>query len=348
MRSADVKRKRLLAALSCFAAAVIFGFGFVVVKDSIDSLPAVYLVALRATTATLFLCVVFFKKLLLITKKAVLQGFLLGASFGGGYILQSIGLSYTTAGKSAFLTSVYIVITPVFAFILLKKRMDLYTLAAALLGFVGMGFISLGSEGGFNVGDVVTVISGIGFSLQIVIMERSMRDSDPALLTLLMFFFVAAIAWVCAPFLHGPLKAEMLSKSAVLSLVYLGVVASGLALLLQTWGQRYLSSSQTSLILGFEAVFGALFGIIFLSEALTLKMAVGCVLMLLALVVSETKLDFLRRWIISCRDRKRLSVRASQKPENGFTESDENEAEEQASEGVPCDRVNADDADDIR
>ncbi len=291
-----VSRKvKFFASIACLSAAVIFGFAFVVVKNSLDTLPVGYMIGLRGSIATVFLAIVFWKKLRLINGKAIFQGFLLGTSFGLGYLFQTIGLEYTSAGKSAFITSAYIIITPVCAYFMLKRKMDLYTLLSAVLGFVGIGFISLGSITGFNLGDGLTLISSIGFALQIVIMEKALKETDAMLLTVLMFFFVSIVGWVYAPFAHGPLTGKMLNKDTIGALLYLGIGSSGLALLLQTLGQKYISSSQAALLLGFEAVFGALFGIIFLSEVFTAKMIIGCFLMMLSLVVSETKLSFVRK-----------------------------------------------------
>ena len=105
---------------------------------------------------------------------------------------------------------------------------------------------------------------------------------------MLQFAFAALFGWILAPFMDGgfPIAAIQTPK-VVLSMLYLGVFSSMICFSLQNIGLKYVQSSLASLFLSFESVFGVLFSTIFLHEALTLKMTVGCVLIFCAIVIAE-------------------------------------------------------------
>ena len=106
------RKTRILASIGLLGAAMIWGFSFVIVKNSLDIVPTIYMLAFRFTIATIALAAIFWKKLKGLNKKIVSEGFILGALLFISYLLQTEGCKYTTAGKNAFLTTVYIIVVP--------------------------------------------------------------------------------------------------------------------------------------------------------------------------------------------------------------------------------------------
>ena len=207
------------------------------------------------------------------------------------YLVQTIGCSYTTAGKNAFLTTIYVILIPLIGWPLYKKRPHWHVFFAAGLSLTGIGLLALGGDdiSGINIGDILTLLCGLFFALHILWTEKCNKEGcDTIIITMLQFAFAAFFGWILAPFMDGafPIVAIQTPK-VVLSMLYLGLFSSMICFSLQNIGLKYVQSSLASLFLSFESVFGVLFSTIFLHETLTLKMTVGCVLIFCAIVIAE-------------------------------------------------------------
>ena len=289
------KKKKVLASMGLLGAAMIWGFSFVIVKNSLDLVPVIYMLAFRFTVATIVLAVVFWKKLKKLNKTILREGLILGGLLFISYVLQTEGCKYTTAGKNAFLTTVYIVIVPFLYWLLFRKRPNWYSFLAAFLALVGIGLLSLQGDFSINYGDVLTLLCGLVFAGHLVGISQFTKKSDPILLTILQMFFTAVFSWIGTLFVGGEIGAISMSAELITSMLYLGVLSSAVGFLLQTVSQKRVNPSTAALLISTESVFGVLFSAIFLSEILTLRMMVGCVIILIAIVIAETKLDFLKR-----------------------------------------------------
>lgn len=286
--------KKILASSGLLGAAMIWGFSFVVVKNSFDWVPTIYMLAFRFTIATIVLATIFWKKLKKINKKVLIEGLILGALLFVSYVLQTEGCKYTTAGKNAFLTTVYVIIVPFLYWVLARRRPDGYSFIAAFLALVGIGLLSLQGDFSINYGDVLTLLCGFVFAGHLVGISKFTKKSDPILLTILQMFFTAVFSWIGTIFAGGEFGAISMSLELLIAMIYLGVLSSAVGFLLQTVNQKHVSPSTAALLISTESVFGVLAAAIFLSEHMTLRMIVGCIIILVAIVIAETKLDFLK------------------------------------------------------
>lgn len=282
---------QVFASLGLLLTAAVWGFAFVVVKDSLDYVGSVYMVAIRFSIAAIGLAIIFCKRLKKIDKKHLLMGGVTGLFLFLAYLVQTIGCSYTTAGKNAFLTTIYVILIPLIAWPLYKKRPHWHVFVAAGLSLTGIGLLALGGDdiSGINIGDILTLLCGLFFALHILWTEKCNKEGcDTIIITMLQFAFAAFFGWILAPFMDGafPIVAIQTPK-VVLSMLYLGLFSSMICFSLQNIGLKYVQSSLASLFLSFESVFGVLFSTIFLHETLTLKMAVGCALIFSAIVIAE-------------------------------------------------------------
>ena len=285
------KSTQVFASLGLLLTAAVWGFAFVVVKDSLDYVGSVYMVAIRFSIAAIGLAIIFCKRLKKIDKKHLLMGGITGLFLFLAYLVQTIGCSYTTAGKNAFLTTIYVILIPLIAWPLYKKRPHWHVFVAAGLSLTGIGLLALGGDdiSGINIGDILTLLCGLFFALHILWTEKCNKEGcDTIIITMLQFAFAAFFGWILAPFMDGafPIVAIQTPK-VVLSMLYLGLFSSMICFSLQNIGLKYVQSSLASLFLSFESVFGVLFSTIFLHETLTLKMAVGCALIFSAIVIAE-------------------------------------------------------------
>ena len=287
---------RVLSSLGLLLAAVIWGFAFVVVKNSLDLIPPIYMLAFRFTIAAAALTLIMFPKLRNLTRRDWTSGAVLGFFLFTAHAVQTIGCQYTTAGKNAFLTTIYVIIVPFLHWIMNRKRPSGYAMTAAMIAVVGIGLLSLqGGDAGVNIGDVLTVICGFLFAVHIVYIDRYTESQDPIILTVMQMIFAAIFSWILAPICDGGFPATAFQSEVVTGMLYLGLLSTMVGFLLQNVGQKYTAPSTASLLLSFESVFGVLFSVIFLQEQLTLRMLFGCGLMFFAVVLVETRLSFLTR-----------------------------------------------------
>lgn len=280
-----------LASFGLIITAAIWGFSFVVVKDSLDYIGPVYMIALRYTLAAVVMSLVFIKKWKFINRKAVLHGVITGVFLFIAYLTQTIGCKFTTAGKNAFLTTIYVILIPFICWTLYRRRPGWYVFVAAFMSITGIGLLALGTgdTAGINVGDTLTLISGLFFALHIVFTEiYGNRGDDPLLLTLIQFFVSAISGWIFAPLIDGGFPVSAVSQPNVIgSILYLGVFSTMVGFSLQNIGLKYVQSSLASILLSFESVFGVLFSTIILKEQLSVRMIIGCCLIFAALMVAE-------------------------------------------------------------
>ena len=286
------KIKGRISSTGLVLAAAIWGFAFVIVKDSLSSIGAVWMVAFRFSIAAVLLAIIYIKKLIkadvLYWKSGIAAGLLLFTA----YLTQTIGCDYTTAGKNAFLTTIYVILIPLFNWPLYKKRPAFYVFIAAVMSVTGIGMLALnGQEGSLavmNRGDILTLVCGIFYALHIIFMAHCSQKQDPILLTVIQFIFAAAFGWLCAPFYDGefPLKA-LKNIQTVLSMVYLGVFSTLVCFVLQNVCLKYVNSALASLFLSLESVFGVIFSTILLHESLSPRMFIGCVLIFSAILLAE-------------------------------------------------------------
>lgn len=284
---------KFLGRLALFGTAFIWGTSFVVLKNTLDSMGVFWVLALRFTISALLMAAFAGKKLKQMPKPVVKASILMGLCLGVAYIVQTFGLKYTTPGKNAFLTTTYCVLVPFLSWAIYKKKPQLSHVVAGMLCISGIGFVSLsGADGGINIGDVLTLICGIFYALQIIIMDRYLAEGDALGVSVIQFAAGAVLCWVFALIFEKPPTA--VPSSAWFSILYLGVMCTGVCFYLQAWGMQYTPATTSAVIMCFEAVFGALTSIIFYHEQITVKLLCGFVLIFFSVVISETNPKFLR------------------------------------------------------
>lgn len=281
----------ILASGGLILTAAIWGFAFVVVKDSVDTIPPVYMVSIRYTIAAVLLGFVLISQFKKLNRYYWIHGSVTGLMLALGYITQTIGCKYTTAGKNAFLTTIYVILIPLISWPLNKKRPHFVVFLSAVMALVGIGLLALRNEGGvlgFNVGDILTLICGLFYALHIIFTAKFSQDKNPVILTWIQFIVAAVFSWAVSPLIDGSFSVALLKSSRVIfSMLYLGIFSSLVAFLLQNICLKYMESSLASLFLSLESVFGVIFSAIFLRERMTLVMIIGCVLIFAAITIAD-------------------------------------------------------------
>lgn len=290
MNESNKKAVSFFASMGLLAAPLIWGLSFVVVKDSLDHIGPVWMVALRYSLAFVVLSICCIKKYSRMNASYLKNGIILGFLLFTAYFLQTVGCKYTTAGKNAFLTTLYVILVPLFAWPIFGKRPKWFVFFSAVLCLTGIALLSLEGPSllSVNRGDVLTLGCGVFFSLHILYMSHCNKTQDPILLTALQFGVAAVLGWIVSPFYDGAFPSKALQNSRVIySLMFLGLGASMIGFLLQNVGLKYVQPALASLFLSLESVFGMFFSVVMLGEKMTPKMWIGCSLIFISILTAE-------------------------------------------------------------
>lgn len=289
------KSLTLLARLALFGAAFIWGTSFIVVKNTVDVFTPNILLGFRFTIGCLILCVIFRKRLRQLNLDFVKKGCLTGLMLFMAYSVQTIGITDTTPGKNAFLTAIYCVLVPFLFWAVDRRRPDLFNFLAAFLCIGGIGLVTLDGDLSIRMGDALTLLGGFFYACHVVAIAKLGRGKDPVVFTILQFATSAVCAWVVGLTTESLPTLSQITPDTLGGLLFLAVFATAGSLLLQNVGQKYTDPTSASILLSLEAPFGVLFSALFYGEELTLRLLVGFAFIFVAVIISETKLSFLRR-----------------------------------------------------
>ena len=201
--------------------------------------------------------------------------------------MQTTGLQYTTAGKNAFLTTVYVLLVPFGRALLFHQKLQKSNLIAAVMMLVGIGLLSLdGQGGGLNPGDILTLICGFLFAGHIIAVEQCQKKTNTYALIVLQFAFCALYAGLYNRIFECGMPLAF-TPGSIGGLLYIAVFSTTIGMSLQNIGQSMAPASHAVILLSLESVFGVLFSCLLLGEKVTLQMGVGFAIIFAALLVSE-------------------------------------------------------------
>lgn len=276
-------------------AAAIWGLGTVCVKNTVDALPPFWLVGIRFFGAGVLFCIIFAPQIVKVAKEGrFFEHFKISWIFGltmiAGYMANALGLTATTAAKSSFLTGLYCVLVPFIAWVIMKRRPTVFNISAAFLCLIGVGFVSIAGQTDFTIGwgDAVTLGSAFLLGIQVAVTSKYAPGRNMMAITAMQFLFGGGCSLVVAFFTEPmPQLSTFADPEMLANLAYLILFATCAALLLQNIGLVKVPPSSGALLLSFESVFGVVFSVLMLHEALTLSMMLGFALIFSAVLVSE-------------------------------------------------------------
>jgi drug/metabolite transporter (DMT)-like permease len=277
-------RRRFAAEAALVGAALLYGVTFPLVHDALDDItPFAYLLG-RFGIATLILLPVALPALRTPgpdRRMLVRAGLTAGVILFGGYATQTVGLQYTSPSTSAFITGLYVVITPIIESAISRRLPRPPVLAGIAIATVGL-YLLTGADVHLGEGEVLTLACAVLFALHIVYIGAYANLLRPSQFTALQIGAVAFLS--IAP--TAEQGVGTLSTLAVFAVVFTGVACSALALPLQLWGQRRIPPTRAALILLAEPVFAGIAGYVD-GERLGAGRLVGGAAILVGIAVSE-------------------------------------------------------------
>ena len=233
------------------------------------------------------------KKVKITDKRIILGGIVCGIVLGTAAFLQQYGISIygadeAVAGKSGFLTSLYIIFVPIIT-ILMGKRLKITLIISILLATLGLYLLCIKTGGGVSGGDIFVLSCAVCFAVHILVIEYFVRYGDAVLLSVIQLFTTGAVSLALSLIFEHNNYANI--TLVWFPLLFLGVFSSGIAYTLQIVGQKYLCEpTVATLIMSLESVFAALAGWALSGERLSLKELAGCALVFVAVILAQ--IDF--------------------------------------------------------
>ena len=281
-----MKNYKFLAQLGMVLTTMIWGITFVMVKDALNDATPFMFAALRFGLSFVLACIYVNKGIKDISFNGLVGGLVCGFCLYVGYAFQNYGLIETTPSKSAFITSVSVILVPVILVAFRIKSVHLRIWVATFLAIVGL-YILLNPAGGeFNIGDILTFGCAVSFAVHVIFQDYYLSKGvhvSHLLLTQLMFITVFSCLSVCV---FEDLSVIM-SDRLINAILVTGVLATFIALFIMVWAQTILSPGQTAILLSLEPVFAALFSTIFAGEILGLHGWIGGSIIVFAVLSLE-------------------------------------------------------------
>ena len=287
--------KQIKASACLLATAIIWGLGIVIQKDGMGSIGPFLYSALRMLIGSITLCVMFLVNDKIHGKVSVdktsqpdktlyIGGIVTGILMFFAANLQQIGLVYTNAGKTAFITALYMLLVPIIG-ILLKHKTNINNWIGAVIGAVGLYFLCVTTQFTVATGDVIVFIGSFCWAAHILAVNHFAPKVDVIRLMCIQFIVSGIMSLAAAVFTEEIILTDILS--CVPGLLYTGIVSTALASALQGIGQKYAHPTTASILLSTESLFATICGFIFLNEVMNGRELIGCILMLLAVILSQ-------------------------------------------------------------
>lgn len=201
--------------------------------------------------------------------------------------LQQIGISMTTAGKSGFISAVYIILVPVAEFFFFRKK-NIFVWICAVIAFAGLYLLCVKEDFSINRGDAIVLLSALWFTAHIMVIDHFNSKNADGMIMSCVQFFTAAVFMTIAMFIFEQPNIENIFEARY-TILYAGIMSSGVAFTLQILGQRYADPASASLIMCLESVFAVLSGWLILNEIMVSREITGCVLVFTAAVLAQLK-----------------------------------------------------------
>lgn len=282
--------KRWIPLLALLICCMIWGTTFVAIKNISQLIDPYLLATLRSLIAVLVLFPVLLftkKKESFFNKKAIKYGFITGLILGAIYVVQTIGMQFTSSNHSAFISSSAVIMIPIILVLVGKQKLNLKQVGCILLIAFGLYFLTNTNDNQpYNIGDTITFFGAIICALHIILSGHYVRKTDFLGLVFYQFLFSTLISLIGLIVSSSVSHSKIIySPEALNSLLYLGFFGTLICFFVTIWAQKFVSTITTAMIFSLEPVFAAMTSFILLNEKLPPSEIVGALLIIGGLIL---------------------------------------------------------------
>ncbi len=289
-------KKAQKADLALLIVTVFWGAGFPITKFALETITPLYHIGLRFIIAAVLLSIIFFKKMAKVEKSIIKPAVIMALLLFSTYALQTIGLLYTTASKSAFYSGLAVLFVPFLSLIFYKTRLASNTLVSTCMAVIGLFFLSFsGGDFSFTIGDFMTILCSAAYAILLLLTSDFVKAHDATQLSIVQMYFVAVLGFVAA-FIFEPIPTGI-SMLSFNSLIFSAVLCTAFAFWMQATAQNFTSAAHVALIFTMEPVFGALTSRWLLNEHIGIKGLIGGVFIISAMLIAEFDFSTFKRKI---------------------------------------------------
>lgn len=297
----ELSKKKSISEAALLIVTVLWGATFAIVKGSLSDISSMLFITFRFSIALILLLPFVLPVIKDFNKQSIKSGAILGTIMFLGFATQTIGLKFTYATKSGFLTGTAVIMIPFLQLLIEKKWPGKGTLIGAVIVLIGILFLASGGDsvfsfiedlgGNFNIGDFFTLICAVSFAFYVIYLDIFSKKIDFMIL-LFMQILMCVIWGLITSFLFAGLSLEPIrvefTGNLLMGLAYTAIIATLITTALQTKYQKGVTPAQAGIIYSFEPIFAAIAAFFLLNEKLTNFGLIGCVLIFLGLVFSES------------------------------------------------------------
>lgn len=277
---------------------VSWGLSFPTIKIGLNYISPVFFVFIRFTLTLLIFYLIFRKKIALLKKQNIVKGIILGIFLYAGFLTQTIGLKYTTASNSAFITGTNILIIPFAQILIIRKYPKIENVFGIIIAFAGMYYLTGIEDMNINIGDFFTLLCAVSFAFQIVMLDYYSRTTDYLSLIYGQFIAMSVFSLLTTVIFEIAVSNELLlipNYSLLFVILFNTVFSTLIALFLSSKYQRYTTPVKAGLIYNSEVVFAVIFAYIILNEVLSGKQIAGALLIIAGVIISEFSREIFKK-----------------------------------------------------
>lgn len=270
----------------------VWGATFVQIKAALAYISPLLFNSVRMTLAAALLLLIYHKDMRQLTRGAFVAGSLVGVSLWLGYEFQTTGLKLTTASRSAFLTSICVVLVPILLAIAWRRRVKRWTAIGVVVVSVGLYLLTMPAGAGFdfssiNRGDLLTLACAVAFALEIILLGRGAARYPFQQVTTVMIVVCAALMFVTTPLVEKTYVTW--SPTVIWALIVTVVFGTVVGFMVQAWTQQFTPPTHTALICSLEPVFAWITSFALRQESFSGRATAGAAMVLAGVLVSELR-----------------------------------------------------------
>lgn len=282
-------KTNLWVTLGLLLVAIIWGSGFIATQIAIDEgLSPTFIMFVRFTMASIILGTTFRKDIKKMKPRDFKMGIIAGGFLFSGFMLQTIGLVFTTPSSNAFITATNVVMVPFFSWLAFKERPEPKAFVAAFVCLGGIGMLAFSSGEGLKLGmgDIFTLFCAVAFALHTVSMGKFSPKMNSNILTFLQITTSAVFSFIMFMLVDRNFVA-FTSVKGLLAVLYLAVFSTCVAYSIQTVCQRFASPSKVSILISTEALVGSILSVMLGFEPFTYFLFIGGIAIIISMLIIE-------------------------------------------------------------
>jgi drug/metabolite transporter (DMT)-like permease len=279
------------AELSLLLVTLLWGATFLFTKLGLDDCTPSTFILIRFFIALTLTIAFYNKRLLLINRETMIHGIILGLLFGGGFVLQTYGLKFTTVSKSAFITGMTVPITPFVFKLIQKSKINIWSKIGVVVATTGLYIFTKPDFDNINPGDIMTLFSTFFWAFYITLMDKftkGVTDRNRTSQLVALQFSAALIPPLVTFFIFDLQNFSFnLSANLITALAFNGILASFVVTIIHTTVQRFTTPIKAALIFSLEPIVASILAVIIISELLAIREYIGALVLFTGLLVSE-------------------------------------------------------------